>query len=71
MLKTLEKPKTQQVGSLIFNHENSGEPVNVKRVVMGFGACRHSGCSCPGFYSGAGESTCWRSGCGHHYDEHW
>jgi hypothetical protein len=32
-----------------------------------YGKC--SRCSCPGF-SGSG-STCSRSGCGHHYDQHW
>ncbi|MEW6301163.1 MAG: hypothetical protein AB1671_26090 [Thermodesulfobacteriota bacterium] len=38
-----------------------------KEVAAGYGKC--SRCSCPGFY-GSG-STCSRSGCGHHYDEHW
>lgn len=33
----------------------------------GYGEC--SRCSCPGF-SGSGY-TCYRGGCGHHYDEHY
>lgn len=31
------------------------------------GACGR--CCCPGYYGGG--SCCSRSGCGHHYDEHW
>lgn len=31
-----------------------------------------SRCCCPAFYSTpGGGSKCARSGCGHHYDEHW
>lgn len=36
---------------------------------FGFGECSHYGCSCPGYY-GFGY-TCYRGGCGHHYDEHY
>lgn len=69
MLKTLDKPKTQQVGTLVITPENSDDSAKIDHAAMRYGACRR--CSCPGFTSGAGESTCWRSGCGHHYDEHW
>lgn len=34
---------------------------------LGYGKC--SKCSCPGFQGNS--STCSRSGCGHHYDDHW
>lgn len=39
-----------------------------EEIENGYGRC--SQCSCPGFI-GSGTYTCQRSGCGHHWDEHW
>ena len=36
---------------------------------LGSGSC--SQCNCPGFVGGSGVYSCQRSGCGHHYDQHW
>jgi hypothetical protein len=39
----------------------------IEKAEAGYGRC--SQCSCPGFRGP--EYTCWRSGCSHHYDQHW
>jgi len=45
--------------------EESGEvPIH-----NGYNSC--SKCSCPGFVGGSGVYSCQRSGCGHHYNDHW
>jgi hypothetical protein len=45
----------------------SGQRAEGKSPSPGYGSCTR--CSCPGF-RGSGY-TCYRGGCGHHYDSHW
>ncbi len=61
--KNLAFEKNQKIG--IENFPASYK--KTKKIKFGYGGC--SQCSCPGFVGGS--STCSRSGCNHHYDEHW
>ena len=44
-----------------------GDPV--PQPVQGWGSCG-KGCGCSGYVGNTGY-TCHRSGCGHHYNDHW
>jgi hypothetical protein len=59
-------PQGQALELELDNSEYSNHSENVR---SGYSNC--SRCSCPGFVGGSGVYTCQRSGCGHHYDEHW